>query len=917
MGSTNLPAVLTTFVGRESERGDLQALLQRSRLLTLTGSAGVGKTRLAVEATRDWMDDYDGIWFVDLARIGDGRFIPQLTAEALGLKELPFQEQQDQLLARLSDSRCLIVVDNCEHLISASAAFVDELLRSCPEVKVLATSREPLGVPGEAIFQVPPLSLPPDDSGFSIPDAHESEAVLLFVDRARSADASFEVNAQALSVIAAICRRLDGVPLAIELAAARVRSLAVEGVAAALDERFRLLTGGVRTALPRQQTLLASVEWSYGLLTQDQQKVFRRLGSFVGFFSVAAAQVVCDAGDVGGVRETFLALVDRSLVQMDRTRRHAPYRLLETLRNFAVMKLDEAGEMQSTRDRHMNYYAELAIEAETDLQGRHLAERVEALGSEHENLRAALDWATEHRVETSLRMTAALATYWFTRGHWSEAKQRATSALDATDAPPALRGAALAEVARIAATAVDGPTAVTLGETALELGRATGDKRIIAPALWALGTIYAFLDPRRARPLVSESLEAAEAVGLEYLHIRGQTTLAIIETQTGEFRLARPMFVEASDRARAKGMDLALIPNRLWLAWTCVGQGDFEEAEAVAVEGIDICRRLGNPQFEGYLTSNLATTAAYRGEYQRARSFATEARLSAERLNDPPGLLSAVIALAVLRFCEGDLSGAEESVQEAIPLARVAGPPWVHAFALVILSELQRCSADLDAAVSSAREAGEVARGVSNRWLDARARLVEARAMIAGGDFDTAERLVHEALPTFGELDARPDLVGALDALGAVASSSSSWQDAARLFEAAGQLADEIGLVVPVPLGTETRTWRTSLATVLDAATIERIRREVLEVDVDGVIEHVSRGWGRRSRPRSGWESLTPTELKVVALVAEGLTNPQIGDRMFISRRTVQTHLSHIFGKLEIASRSELAAEVTRRGLDS
>ncbi|MGH2750026.1 MAG: ATP-binding protein [Actinomycetota bacterium] len=595
MGSTNLPAVLTTFIGRESEQEDLQALVRRSRLVTLTGSAGVGKTRLAVEATRDWIDDYvDGIWFVDLARIGDGRFIPQLTAEAFGLKELPFQEQRDQLLTRLSESHCLIVLDNCEHLISASAAFVDELLRTCPQVKVLATSREPLGVPGEAIFQVPPLSLP-SDSGFNIPDTHVSEAVLLFVDRARSADASFEVNAQALSVIAAICRRLDGVPLAIELAAARVRSLAVGGIAAALDERFRLLTGGVRSALPRQQTLLASVEWSYGLLTQDQQKVFRRLDSFVGFFSVAAAQGVCDAGDVAGVREMFLALVDRSLVQMDRTRRHAPYRLLETLRHFAAMKLDEAGEMRSTRDRHMNYYAGLAIEAERDLQGRHLAERVEALGSEHENLRAALDWATEHHVETSLRMTAALATYWFTRGHWSEAKQRATRALDATDAPPVLRGAALAEVARIAAIAVDGPTAVTFGETALELGRATGDKRIISPALWALGTIYAFLDPRRARPLAAEALEAAEAVGLEYLPIRGQTTLAIIETQTGEFRVARPMFVEASDRARAKGMDLALIPNRLWLAWTCVGQGDFDEAAALANEGIEICRRLGNP----------------------------------------------------------------------------------------------------------------------------------------------------------------------------------------------------------------------------------------------------------------------------------------------------------------------------------
>lgn len=915
MGQTNLPTSLTSFVGRNSERADLRHLLRNSRLVTLTGSGGVGKTRLALELAHDQIDAYpDGVWFVDLTLVSEGGLLPDVAAEALGLKELPFQDRRDQLLSALSDSLCLIVLDNCEHVIGASASFVDELLRACPRVALLATSREPLGVSGEVTFQVPPLSLPPEGGDATLHEATEFDSIQLFVKRAQLADPHLVLDDQTIPTVVGICRRLDGVPLALELAAARVRSLNIDEIEEGLDKRFQLLTGGPRTVLSRQQTLLASVEWSHELLTAEQKAVFRRLGAFVGYFSAAAAHAVCGGDKLEDVSETFRSLVERSLVQVERTRSGAPYRLLETLREFAVRKLKEADELHSARDRHLDHYANIAISLENRLRGPDLQSSAELLANEHDNLRWALDWGALHHPQKALRMTAALSIYWFARGHWTEARQRAAAALEASDVDPVVRGSALAEVALIAAAGLDAPTAVTYGEAALDLGRSVDNRSVIASALSALGSVYAFIDPMRARPLIAESTAISNEAGLEYVYMRGQMTAAIVEAQCGELGAARGMFEVASDRARDAGIDLVLVPNRLWLSWTCAMQGDFGDARSVANEGVEICRRLANPQFEGYLTSTLSWIAASTGEYERALDLAEEARAIAERLTDPAGLVGALLTLTTVAFAEGKLDQAEHHLDEAIPLSDAIGPRWSYAYALVTKSELRRCRGAVGEALSTARAAREVAQGMSNRWVDCVARVTEARALLEDLELEAATRLLQEALPTLTDLDAKLDLVGALNTLGGVAATAESWEDAARLFHTADQLCKRTGYVPPAPQTEDRSAWITRVSGNLDDSSLERVRRDAVAAGVEGVIEHVTRGWGPRSRPRTGWASLTPTELKVVELVAEGLTNPQIGERMFISRRTVQTHLTHIFAKLGMASRSELAAEATRRG---
>ncbi len=424
----NLPSALSTFVGRDRELRETQRLLRATRLLTLIGAGGVGKTRLALQLAGAVLEDHpDGLWLVDLTPVVDPRRLAHVVAGVLGLRE-----RGTPLLHLVADAlqgkRVLLILDNCEHVLEACARLVEHLLRTCPDLRVLATSRAPLRMDGEQLWRVPSLALPePPDTPERVA---RSAAVELFVARAAAAEPRFTLDSQAAPAIASICRRLDGIPLALELAASRVGSLSVEQIAVRLTDRFALLVGGHRTAPPRQQTLLGTLEWSHELLSAAERVLFRRLSVFSGGWTLDAAEVVC-AGDDLDRREVLgllTRLVDTSLVVVEPgLHGDRRYRLLETIRAYAHKRLTMVGgrEVQGTRERHTAHFLGLAEAAYPDLSNLRFGGWLDQLERDHDNFRTALDWLTErNRVEEALRLSAALAWFWYARGYASEGRER-------------------------------------------------------------------------------------------------------------------------------------------------------------------------------------------------------------------------------------------------------------------------------------------------------------------------------------------------------------------------------------------------------------------------------------------------------------------------------------------------------------
>ena len=541
----NLVGALTSFVGREREVADVAERLSSTRLLTLTGPGGIGKTRLALQVGAEVVPRYrDGVWLVELAPLADAALIPRAITSALGTYEDPSRP----ILATVADAlrprrSLLLILDNCEHLVDAVAAIVDQLLRDCSDLTILATSREALGVVGEVVRQVPPLSVP-DDTAFApsagdvVAGLGEHEATRLFVERAGAVSDRLAVTEQHAPAIAQICRRLDGIPLAIELAAARSRVLTPQQIAARLDDRFRLLTDGSRTALPRQRTLRAAIDWSYDLLAESERLMLQRLAIFAGGWTLEAAEAVTSAGH--DTLDLLSRLVDKSLVTVDLTGDEARHGLLETVRQYALERSEEGGEAPAARRRHAAYFLALAERAEPELHGPDQANWLDRLAAEHDNFRAAFGWTLGdgNAPVVALRLAGALRWFWFVRSLLGETRWL-EAALAATDGPTAdvgtirARAKALRHLGWIARFWNDPPRAVALGEQSLALSRAIGDRPADAYTLTILGMLLRDL---RDYPRARAAAEAGIALGRETGDLRA--------TAHGLYVLASVMFHE-------------------------------------------------------------------------------------------------------------------------------------------------------------------------------------------------------------------------------------------------------------------------------------------------------------------------------------------------------------------------------------
>jgi len=515
----NIPLDLTSFIGRSKEVDEVRQLMATTRLLTLTGVGGTGKTRLAMQAARGLIEQFsDGIWVVELSTIMDVNQVPRAIAAVLNIREHPEKPVLELLTQYLKSRQVLLIMDNCEHLISSCARFAGQLLSTCPQLKVMATSRESLGVPGESTYHVPSLQLPDPDDPSEDDQVWEVESMQLFMERALSANPDFRPELEQTQAVAKICHRLDGIPLAIELAAARVRALPVQEIAARLSDRFRLLTGGSRSAMPRQQTLQALFDWSHDLLSPEEKMLFRRLSVFSGGWSLEAAECICATNelDSSSILDLLLHLVDKSLLKSSIRSREARYDMLETIRQYARDRLIQAGEMEILRDRHLNYYCTLSETAAPGLWGSQQIDWMDNLEAEHDNLRTALEWSLANSanpvsLDMGMRTATAILRFWMVRGYWVEGLNWITKLLDGAaqyDLKDLSKTRLLFSAGFLVLEIGDFHAARRYFQEALDAAQSQDDRASSAYALLGLGDVALsehYMD--RAKTLLEQSLD--------------------------------------------------------------------------------------------------------------------------------------------------------------------------------------------------------------------------------------------------------------------------------------------------------------------------------------------------------------------------------------------------------------------------
>ena len=869
----NLPTQLTPLIGRRADIGEIGRLGSAERLVTIIGAGGVGKTRVALAVAAASMERFPGgVWWVELAAVTTGPAVARAALAVLNAAEAPGVPGSVQLAAALGNEGALLALDNCEHLVADCAELVAGLLAANPSVTVLATSREPLGVPGEVTWRLRSLAAPELDGPLDPVTLYRGDATRLFIERAVRAQPSLIVDAEGGRSIGQICHRLDGIPLAIELASARCRHVRPAQISRELDDRFRVLTGGARTAVARQQTLAASVEWSHARLDEAERRTFRRLGVFVGPFPIEAAQaVVAGPGDIqtNDVLDVVTRLVDKSLVVADEGVHGATrYRLLETLRAFAVERAAEAGELDDLRDCNARWWASWLDEHFHELHTDAMLDRVDEA---HGNLVAALAWSVRDP-ELGLSLLARVLRSWWVLADTGDAMPAIDQLLTAENAIAHARswidaaiwagqlvmtfrgedaGFALLDLSERTAAAIDDEYRLTLArwsnrgthlaDRVEELAHERGDQFIEARAVLDQSTLLINADPQHADDHLARVRELARTERSSSLRDELFHSEACVARDVGE--LTRGIGRATS---LAHSRSTMKLESSVWLLSSIGLLAKDEEALRLAVQVAE--RRLPN-------------VPGSSRDLEQARTR-HRALTKGERASVTPNLDTIPWMNGSMWFvCREAIDAGEPD--RALAVVRAQAPPTPFGQAVLAV---------IEGAVS----------GDDDHW--------------------------HEALRLAAEKGLRPIAVDALEGLAVGAARGENWTDCLRLFAAAQRLRDETGY-----------RWRfcfeRDVVEPARAAALAALGAPLQEDPLEWheAAAYAARARGRRQRPRHGWESLTPTELQVAELVADGQTNPQIAQRLLMGRATVKTHLEHVFTKLGVRSRAELAALVTRQ----
>ena len=895
---------MSGLIGRAHELAELGALVETRTLITVTGPPGVGKTRLVRELAR--RHDEQTV-FVDLAAVRDGALVVAAAAFALSVQEVPGKTLQESVIARLRQRRSLLLLDNCEHVIDASRDLAAALIRGCADLSIVATSREPLALAEEQVWPLLPLAVPhggelePPESLLQYP------AIRLFVERAAAAQHGFRLTSYVAPAVAEVCQRLDGIPLAIELAAARVDTLTPAELAARLADRLYLLTNESGGATPRHETLGAALDWSYELLSPPERALLRRLSVFAGGFDAAAVAKVCPGGEVPArsCNTLLAALVSKSLVSLEADR----YRLLETVLAYAGDRLERAGEVVALREAHAGYYVLLAETLEPELTASNQAITLERLDRERDNLHRALDWCLGHAHDDwALRLAGALVLFWRLRSRFSEGRELLEAALAAGESgAPLARAKAQWGAGFLSMMTADYELAATQLESSLATFREYGDVQGEARALLILANCNQSLDPATVMPLLEQSTALSRQVGDGWCLSHALGVAAFHDLAVGELPAARHRFEECLAAARAPNDNQGLRFGLIGFGWVALLQGEYGEAESSLEEALAISSELEENFDTSQALRLLGRLALDRGEHVRADELLNESLALMPAAAPLEASLDILLALAKLAHAQGQRDRAVRLLDEAHARGGSELVPTLE-----VRGNLAAETGDLEEARRLFHRMLDRTRTSQDKDATANAKHGLGRLARMSGDLGESAMHHKEALELRRQVSAAPGMVASIESLAGLAAAGGRAHHAARLLGAASRRRRERGYARPP---WEAATYDADIAGLragLGAADFAHALAEGDKLSLEEAAELALNRGPRRGRPPHESDALTEREQQVAHLAAEGLTNREIADRLVITAATVKYHLAHVFSKLHVTRRAELAREVWR-----
>jgi predicted ATPase/DNA-binding CsgD family transcriptional regulator len=901
---------VTSLIGREDELAELAHALGRTRLLTITGVGGVGKTRLALETAKQAHEaESSEVFISELASLDDEERVAGAVHEAILLADARHQlageaQALEAAVQRLADRETLLVLDNCEHVVDAVGRVVSFLLRRCEGLTVLATSRQPLGLEGETVWSAPPLSLPTRDADDPLSAIVGSDAGRLFVDRAMRSQPTFALTQANATQVARICSDLDGLPLAIELAAARARVLSPAQIADELGDRLRLLGGGPRAAPERQRTLRGSLDWSYELLDERERALLRRL-AVASDWTREGIEGACVATPEErlSILDSITALVDRGLLTVVEAGAELRYRLLATVRSYALERLRGAGEEEDVRSRHLRYYRRFAAAADDLLEHDQGRRQLEA---ETPHLRAALDFAVAHDSATALQLAADLGSWWLIHDSYAQARSACARVLAATpDGEARPRAQVLWAAALLAILDQDYTQARAYAEEAFPLAQASGDQRTIGRWMIMAGNAQRSIDANAAATIGVQAVELLRAEGDAHGLAFALANLALTEGMRDRFGAVRERCEEFAAIPGAKPpWLLPWVENAL--AWADISQGDPQSAlehceRALALEA-------GRVTLPHYIaTTHKLQALALTGRAQLAYELGVAELGRTREAGLPTASTALERSVAAAELALGDLDAAQTRAERGLEHPHhYTAAEWRETLMRIALARGEAHTARDHAA--ALRAFGESTGSARKRAL---ADWGQGAAALLCGEPEQAHSLLHTALATQSEHGLALEAIDTLEALGERALAGTQAARAARLLGAAQAARRERGIVAVPPRPDGPAGLRSGCEQLLGGERCTRAWGEGEALSLAAAIDYVRRARGKRGRALRGWTSLTQAEAQAAELAAAGLSNPQISARLFMSRSTVKTHLSRAYRKLGVSNRTQLAGAVS------